>query len=551
MIDTYHLSLRGPLRLINPDGLEVTPRLVKAQGLLAILAMARGRPCHRAALQDKLWSDRGHVQGRDSLKKAIAELRRSFGADAAEMLRTEGGPVQLSLKRLQVDVFTEEGIGPHQDIIRPEFLEGIDIRDSQFDIWLREIRQALSDRPNVTAQVGPGAPTPQMRFSLGILPIVAASDRGDDVPLLLGDFILNRIITAFAHYEVFDVYDFRSEPQTAPHSVDVTLRLQSLQLSDSTTMNLTLRRVGDNEVIWGQERSFDARSISKGSLSRTITEIVDQITSALFRRNAIGSQERHLAAKHVLESINAIFRLEGCKTDAVSRSLHAAVELDPKSSYLAWGAYLMNFQLEETKGRNLRELRERADELASKALELDPYNPLTRSLLTHVYSFLFRDFERAACLIEPLQSQQPDLPLYYHSLAMLRFYTGDTRAAREAAQKCWSIGRHHPYAYAFSTALTQIDVVTGNHDRAVQHGETALALQRSSNRLFQPTLRYLGVAYAELRDPENAQRVWQLLQRQDPGFTHNNIDDERFPVPSREARELLRSGFRKLRDIIH
>lgn len=94
-VATYELRLYGPLRLSNWLGQDLTPRSKKAQGLLAILAVAKGSPVTRAALQDKLWSDRMPAQGRDSLRQALHELRAIFRDDPRDVLRLVGDRVSL------------------------------------------------------------------------------------------------------------------------------------------------------------------------------------------------------------------------------------------------------------------------------------------------------------------------------------------------------------------------------------------------------------------------------------------------------------------------
>ena len=59
-IDTVvelELRLVGRMRLLRRDGVEITPKGRKAQGLLALLGVAPELRRHRNWLQDKLWSD--------------------------------------------------------------------------------------------------------------------------------------------------------------------------------------------------------------------------------------------------------------------------------------------------------------------------------------------------------------------------------------------------------------------------------------------------------------------------------------------------------------
>src|SRR3954465_8450344 len=69
----------GAFRVLAHDRQDLTPRGRKARALLAILALTPTRRRSRAALQDKLWSDRGPEQGADSLRQTLSEIRRALG----------------------------------------------------------------------------------------------------------------------------------------------------------------------------------------------------------------------------------------------------------------------------------------------------------------------------------------------------------------------------------------------------------------------------------------------------------------------------------------
>ena len=75
------LRLVGPLRLSRRDGVDVTPRTLKAQGILALLGAAPALRRSRAWLQDKLWSDRAAENGGASLRQTVHRLRAAVGPD--------------------------------------------------------------------------------------------------------------------------------------------------------------------------------------------------------------------------------------------------------------------------------------------------------------------------------------------------------------------------------------------------------------------------------------------------------------------------------------
>ncbi|MEM0923714.1 MAG: hypothetical protein AAGI13_11750, partial [Pseudomonadota bacterium] len=227
----FRLKLMGALQLWDPEGVEITPPGAKIQGLLALLATAKGAPCQRAYLQDKLWSDRAPKQGRDSLKKALGELRKILNTESCETLVTAGGAEILRRAHLAVDLYEPDQFDANP-LLTPVFLEGLEIRDEEFETWLREMRGRLlaqaetahSTPPAIersTAKVGDhveDAPNnhstqtaphrEQVQVGLGILPI--EGNQKDQTGRMIGDLLINRLIAMLNNSDLIRVHDLRN-----------------------------------------------------------------------------------------------------------------------------------------------------------------------------------------------------------------------------------------------------------------------------------------------------------------------------------------------------
>lgn len=155
------LFLLGPFQIAAPDGRDLTPRRHKANALLAMVAVADRGQRARSWLCARLWSDRSQEQALGSLRQSLSDLRRALGADWRRYLRIDGFNVAVNLDTVWVDALAlrEEGafgIEPEAG----EFLEGIDVRDDEFEDWLtleRSYWQRLRERQPapVAGQVPP------------------------------------------------------------------------------------------------------------------------------------------------------------------------------------------------------------------------------------------------------------------------------------------------------------------------------------------------------------------------------------------------------------
>ena len=134
----------GACACCGGDGVEVTPKGRKAQGLLALIGVAPELRRHRSWLQDKLWSDRPPEQGAASLRQELAGIRRALG-EASACLSTDGGWVALDPGRVRVR------LDPDPDDWEltgapPEFVAGLDIADPEFEDWIRDQRAVFAER---------------------------------------------------------------------------------------------------------------------------------------------------------------------------------------------------------------------------------------------------------------------------------------------------------------------------------------------------------------------------------------------------------------------
>jgi DNA-binding SARP family transcriptional activator/tetratricopeptide (TPR) repeat protein len=148
------LTLFGGFLACLSSGGAMTLPTRKAQALLAYLAIRPGHPHPRDQLAPLLWGDTPEPQARDSLRQAMAALRKALPGGSGSILKTEGQAVVLVPESVDVDVVTferrmaeatpsalEEGVA----LYRGELLEGLAISAPAFEDWLRAERERLRE----------------------------------------------------------------------------------------------------------------------------------------------------------------------------------------------------------------------------------------------------------------------------------------------------------------------------------------------------------------------------------------------------------------------
>lgn len=137
------MCLLGAFALIGPDGKNITPKGQKAQALLALVATSEHGVRSRVWLCDKLWSDRESEQALANLRQALRQIRKCLGRHA-DVIEADRLSVRIRLDLIDLDLLalTEgrssqmAGAALLRDSIDADFLEGIDIRDPEFEEWL-------------------------------------------------------------------------------------------------------------------------------------------------------------------------------------------------------------------------------------------------------------------------------------------------------------------------------------------------------------------------------------------------------------------------------
>ncbi len=121
------------VRSTDAAGFEI--RGSKHKALFALLATAPLGRRTRTYLQDTLWGTACFDSGRQSLRRALSDIKRAMGEKAfAELLAVTNSDLALDLSKIAF--VGQPGSG--------EFLEGMDLREEGFDEWLLEL--PLSDR---------------------------------------------------------------------------------------------------------------------------------------------------------------------------------------------------------------------------------------------------------------------------------------------------------------------------------------------------------------------------------------------------------------------
>lgn len=512
------LQVAGPLRLVTAQGADLTPRGMKARGALAAMATARDMRMSRSRLQDLLWSGSAPDQGAASLRQALREIRASLGAWRAVLL-TGPGWVGLDPQALHLDAAAPAEPGT-------EFCADLDIRDPEFEDWLREMRAhhaALWDgraAPAAAAVRGHAPADAAGLPDLVVLPVAA----GDEPSAIAGTMLLQEAAARGADLLPMAVWDGSGGEGSAP-ATGLELSGMATREADGCAVLVVLRDRASRRNLWLKRFRLDS-----AHLSETLGAAVGQIAFALLRAAETWT-DRSLAARL---PVSDVFSYAADRLDAADRALARFEGLAEPATIWALRAYLRNTQVLERLAPDARQAEDEAQDFAVRALERGPDNPVVLSAASLVAS-LRREPEAAHVLARHAVAADPGNGLARLALSQSLSEIGrhDEALAEARVARAHPIAALGPATWEMRQAIAALRA--GRLDEAERHAATALGFAPA----YRPPLRLLAALRHRRGDLAGAVDALSRLRRFEPDFTLDRMAEPDYPVASLRALGLL------------
>ncbi|WP_237072484.1 SARP family transcriptional regulator [Pseudaestuariivita rosea] len=555
------MFLFGPFTVLDANGDDITPKSKKSRAILAMLAVAPRGSRTRVWLRHKLWSDSGEDQASASLRQALLDIRRAFGDIADDVVQADKNTVSLNMDAIDVDALAlldpnrqadEDG----QTSFSPteHFLEGLEVKDPEFDDWLISERQiwqrrvedadfqhSLDPKSERTGAlpiqpVGQNEPRPSMSaqrdWLIALLPPQVFGE-GLAVEQVQADLhrMLSKSLMEVGDLKIVDLATASAPTTRAPwiQSVPTTagLALQMRFYAGPSTFRAALmfQDPHDGSLIWSSERSIyrqDARRAGSGFAHDLISRGVDEVIQHFLHRDGaeMAEEDARLAA-----AIAYMFRLSREDLDRSERILQWHLKFNNSAQAHAWMAFLMTFRVGQRFSFEDAEVIEKAQTHARNALELDRNNALVSTLVAHVHSYLFGEYDFAAGLFESALKHNPTIALAWDLYAMLHAYAGQPKRASLMAQWACHLGGQSSLSYYYQTTRAITANFAGEHQTAIEAGEMAL----SERPYFNSLLRVLVSSNAHLGHMDRAKMYLDKLLSVEPTFSIHALREAGYP----------------------
>ena len=516
------VQMFGPFAMRTEAGTEITPRGRKACGLIAMLCLSPNFRRTRRWLQDHLWSDRGESQAAGSMRQTLAEIRRAMGG-FADLLVTERGLVFLN----EIDIrIADEEAGQ-------ELLEGMDIRDEEFEEWLREARAVHRERrllerttPQEVIQ------NPRRPLRLVIETAAGASEIGEQALVSGISGLIGRSMRDGLDIEILSGNGRRSPGST----IVADLTLCATMADGGRIAHIALEEGATKRQLWSELIAL-GQEVEKGRIPEVLLRGINVSSSVAMGWLLNSRQNEGGELVHYRRALDHLSRYTFRDFLEADHWFAAAYDASGRSVHLAWRAYLRSFLAAEMMPTDLLVLEEEARAFMRKAIAAEPYNSLVLSLCAQCEAMVFLDFINAYELARRSVEINPSNAFAWACLGVAESHLGRPGYGMQHCRKARAIAGTSIFASHIDILSCIVAVMAGEFSEARHFGEAAHGRAPS---LVAP-LRFLAALCFHDRDEMRGSIIVNRLKTLEPGFRVGHLRDPSYPAESLRKSALMAS----------
>jgi TolB-like protein len=498
-----------------PGGFEIPG--AKPKALFALLVTAPFGRRTRSFLQETLWGAACYDTGRQSLRRALADIKLVMGDAFSELITSTNSEVSIDLSRINFVGHTRQG----------PFLEGLNIREPGFVQWLNAIRENPSQLEALFSL--------SLRGAVSILPLVAVMPfrafGSDPSDIAVGDWLAeemsrslsrSRLLGVISHLSCreiaqgryLDLKEVRDRLQP-DYCVVGSLRRDGAEL----VLDADFLDVRTGRILWTRQFAASAAAFIQEA-QEGIAAIVGAVGAAI-----ADEALQHVASRAVAEIedhrlVVAGVRLMGRPTlRDLARSrelLEEARRRAPQAPEVhAWLSKWYVLSVFNGWSTNVTGDTQESIDCAARALDYAPDNVLALTIDGFVQANLKRRLDTAEQRYNAALAINPNEALSLLLRGTLHAFRDEPVQAVRETEKARRLSPIDPFSYFYQTLSATAYISAERYPEALEMAEMSLAL----NERHASTLRAKIIALYGLGRNAELETVGHELIRRIPGFT--------------------------------
>jgi hypothetical protein len=495
----------GPFRITGPDGVDRTPKGVKERAMLALLVLSPGQRRTRQWLQGKLWSDSPPERAAGSCRQALTNLRKGLGPLADHV---HGDRLTIWLDPpVPVDGLHA---GPPEDL-----LSDLDVRDAEFDDWLRELR-------GTQTHTRPRDPDPAPSTRPIVLICADTRDGGARARFLLRGLVQRiegeMILTGDVQLEHGTGATRAADAEMAAAIIDV----ETFEEPDAWYLLMRVHGAQGRRCVWTGRHRLPPRMSAIWDAPE-MTRLVNQAVGAV--ADLIAGSGRLTPWSAIQRAVRRVYEFDRAGLASADTLLKQAQDGDLSGLALAWRGFLRLTAALEFRS-TAPDLAAEAEDFVRDAMDRARGHPVVLGLATQVHLKLTGDEDFGHYLALRAAEAGDRNPYALDAMAQALLSQGDFRAGHELSLAARDAADGLPQAFSFEMQCCLTALSLGLTEAALGH---ALASHRKMP-LFRPALRYLIALHLLAGQREQAGVYVEKLRRLEPDFRPTMLTAPDYPV---------------------
>jgi tetratricopeptide (TPR) repeat protein len=417
----------------------------------------------------------------------------------------------------------------------PEFAHGLDVRDPEFEDWLRDQRMRFEAEPPSSV---PAAPSPGPPRAEPTDPVILFGVRPGCAPALLA---FAEMVAAEAAAMTAGLAGIVAAPAGAEGGARALLRLE---IAVAGVPGGYAVQAAWRDPVNGAVRSTLRRACRADAPAAHGDEIDALIAEAAF----VGASELSLDSAASGDAHALIYRALGALSTVEPEHMAASERLfsrawSERASPVtgAWRAHIRVAMLIERTAQNPAETAAEAIEFAARAFAAAPHHPVVIAVAAEVAHQVEKRPHKALELARKAVGLNPANPFARRVFARALGATGETVRAHEEAVMALRLAEGLPNTASWHVTSGIAALHVGQLYEAERHLQTAHELAPA----MKPPLRFLAPLRLRRGDEAGAAEALRALRALEPDFTLALLASEDYPAESLRATPLIsvtRSG---------
>lgn len=511
------MSLFGAcvVRGVGPSGFEITGSKHKA--LFALLATAPMGRCTRTFLQEILWGQASFDGGRQSLRRALSDIKKLMGPAFDQVISATNTEVKLNIETVSFLGNPRQG----------QFLAGIQIHEAGFNAWVADIRQDPSKVHSLYGLSG-------SENGQSLLPMVSVLPfklvLGDESQRMLGDWLAEQICRSLSRSNLVGVISHLSARSVSQANSD--LRDMQLALNIDYCLTGSLRVLGSQAVLdadfldarkgrilWTRRFEADVRSFLSGdsTAEHDLVAAVGRTIANQALKHASNRALTDIADHHLLVAGVGLMHQLRLKSFAHAREmLQEAIRRAPQSAEAyAWLGDWYVKSVFNGWSTDLTADTQRALDATARALDLDPENAMSLMMDGVVHTTLTKRMDIAEDRFDAALTYNPNEAMSHLQKGILHTFRDQSELALSLVARARVLSPADPYHYFYDSLSASAHLAAGNFQQAVDLCEASM----KANPRHHSTLRAYVAALHNLGRAEDARAAAKSLQQSQPQLT--------------------------------